>query len=76
MNRKLPYTKKNHDDYIILKFILYLIATEYESSLTYYLKESLLIKSLHSSYDYYYDDVVMLSLYIHLYNKMTYNINF
>lgn len=71
----LQYTKKNHDDYIILKFIIYLIATEYESSLTYYLKESLLIKSLHSSYDYYYDDVVMLSLYIHLYNDSKTNID-
>lgn len=71
----LPYTKKNHDDYIILKFIIYLLATEYESSLTYYLKESLLIKSLYAGYDYYYDDIVMLSLYIKLYDDSKNNID-
>jgi insulysin len=71
----LPYIKKNHDDYIILKFIIYLIATEYETSLSYYLKESSFIKSLQASYDYYYDDIVMLSLYIKLYDESKHNID-
>lgn len=70
----LSYTKKNHDDYIILKFILYLIATEYETSLSYYLKELLFIKELHASYDCYYDDTVMLSIYFELYNDSKTNI--
>jgi secreted Zn-dependent insulinase-like peptidase len=70
----LPYIKKNHDDYIILKFILYLIATEYESSLSYYLKEMLFIKELHASYDNYYDDTVILSIYFELYNDSKNNI--
>jgi insulysin len=70
----LPYNKKSHDDYIILKFIIYLLATEYETSLSYYLKESLLIKSLNASYDSYYDDTVMLSIYFELYNDSKTNI--
>jgi insulysin len=70
----LPYLKKNQNDYQIIKFISYLLGTEYETSLTYYLKENKLIKSLDISYDYFYDDIVVMSLYIHLYNNTKTNI--
>ncbi len=54
--------KKDHNEFIIVNFINYLLEIEYNNSLIYYLKEYNLIKSMHVNIDYYFDDNVLINL--------------
>lgn len=54
--------EKNIIDYQIVNFINHLFACEYEFSLSYYLKENDLVKSIMSNIDYFYDYSTIINI--------------
>lgn len=61
--------KSNNTDFQLIKFISYLIGSEYENSLTFYLKEKNLIKHLHSAVNYLLDVEGIINIKIILYEN-------
>jgi insulysin len=61
--------KSNNTDFQLIKFISYLIGSEYESSLTFYLKEKNLIKYLYTLVNYFLDVEGIINIKIILYEN-------
>ena len=61
--------ESNNTDYQLIKFISYLIGSEYDSSLTFYLKEKNLIKNLHTNVNYLLDVEGIINIKIILYEN-------
>jgi len=61
--------ESNNTDYQLINFISYLIGSEYEESLTFYLKEKNLIKYLYSNVNYYLDVEGIINIKIILYEN-------
>jgi len=61
--------ESNNTDYQLIKFISYLIGSEYDSSLTFYLKEKNLIKNLYTTVNYLLDVEGIINIKIILYEN-------
>jgi insulysin len=61
--------ESNNTDFQLIKFISHLIGSEYEESLTFYLKEKNLIKYLYSNVNYYLDVEGIINIKIILYEN-------
>jgi insulysin len=67
--------ESNNTDFQLINFITYLIGSEYEESLTFYLKENNLIKNLYSNVNYYLDIEGIININIILYENNKENLN-
>ena len=61
--------KSNNTDFQLINFISFLIGSEYENSLSYFLKEKNLIKYLHSGVNYLLDSEGIINIKIILYEN-------